>query len=409
MAESGDHLLRDGRDDVLIADTVWAGLHRAEPDRFARLLATRAAQGFTTVMLSLLPIAHDCSGEAATPTVGFDDAWWERAASLVGMVTEAGLDPMIMLQWVDYVPGSWASLDHPEFVMSDAQTLELVDAAVERLGTFGPIWSLSGDDTFTNPAGIERYRLIAQRVRERDPDALVTAHTGGWVNFPDAMAELVDFVGYQSGHDGANWGENPLRWNRYLAAHGRRMPRMNLEPPYEGHGFNGGEGRYTAREIRIASWRSLITGGGAGLAYGAHGLWSWHTEGQAFSSEDWSGMPFDVDVALGLPGANELGWLRDLAVEHRFWELADRGDLVVRDRSGITVGGTDDLSRLVVHAPHAFGFEVQVPHDAYRVDAWDAVAHEPVAARTRPGASGMLVVESPRELTEHAYVLTRRS
>lgn len=418
LAPSGDHLTCDGRDDFLLADTLWAAMHRAETERLATVLDRRRDQGFSGAMMSILPIAHDRSGQIRHPFRAGDDgnpdfgsldeAWLEHAAEVVEMVVERGLVPVLMLQWVNYVPGTWASREAPELVMNDADTLAMVDGVVGRLREFHPIWSVSGDDTFTSDAAVARYRLIAERVRELDPEALVTAHTGGWINLPDAIAEVVDFVGYQSGHDGANWDVNPQQWNHYLDTVATRRPAMNLEPPYEGHGYGSGRGRYLAREVREASWRSVLTGAGAGLGYGAHGLWSWHRAGESFSSEGWSGMPFDAMVAAELPGAGDVGWLREQAVTHRFWELVDRSDLSVQDTSGITVGATRDLARAVVYSPHAFRFEIQLKAADYDVEGWDIVRREPVPVTTSVGGSDMLVVETPERPGEHLYVLTRR-
>lgn len=417
LADDATHLLRDSEPDFLLMDTLWAALHRADMASFLEVLDLRRQQGFSGVMMSILPIAHDRSGDLHHPFPRHDDGtpdfsrldptWLDRAEAMIEAVVERDLVPMLMLQWVNYVPDTWASVEAPQFVMSDEETLAMVEAVVARFARFRPIWSTSGDETFISRAAIDRHVLIARRVRELD-DGLITAHTGGWIHFPEEINELVDFIGYQSGHDGANWKVNPQQWNRYLATLSHRHPAMNLEPPYEGHGYNSGEGRYRADDVRLASWRSVLTGAGAGLAYGAHGLWSWHHAGEEFSSEDWSGMPFDAMVALRLPGAPDVGWLRERAVEHRFWELVDRGDLVVRDRSGITVGATKDLARIVVHAPHPFRFEIQVDETAYDVIAYDICSHARVPVQRFAGESGKLNIATPERCSEHLYVLHRR-
>jgi len=419
LSPSGDHLLCDGRDDVVVADTLWAALHTAEPELFDELLRLRSQQGFNCVMLSVLPIAHDRSGSLHHPFLmnsdgspdfdRLDRAWLERATRMIDQVSAHGLTPMLMLQWVDYVPGTWASLAAPETVMTDHQTTDFVDAVVGAFAHAAPIWSVSGDDTFTNAVAVERYVRMAARLREIDPGCLVTAHTGGWINFPAELAEAVDFVGYQSSHGWDGWDLKPQQWNRYLAELPRRIPSMNLEPPYEGHGYGGGLGRYTAREVRLASWRSMITGGGAGIGYGAHGVWSWHLEGQCFSSEGWSGMPFDVAKAMRFPGAADVGWLGRVAVDHQFWRLADRADLVIGDSSGTTVGADAALETIVLHSPHAFPCEVLVTHDDYDVLAYDISAREPVPVKTQPGSEGRtLKILTPSNFSEHCYVLTRR-
>lgn len=417
LAPDGRHLQRDGADDVLLADTWWAALHRAPHSEFEDALDLRAEQGFNAVMMSLLPISHDASGEVWHPFVGgeagirtgdLEDAWLRHAESMLALTTDRGLTPVVMIQWVNYVPGTWASRERPDLVMSDEATIAFLDRVVPALLPHRPIWSLSGDDTFLTEQSVERYELIHERLRRHDPTGLVTAHTGGFVSLPQRVLDLTDLVGFQSGHDGANWADNPASWNHYLDAIGAHCPRINLEPPYEGHGYDSGAGRYDARRVRTAAWRSVLSGAGAGMAYGAHGLWSWHREGDPFSSEGWSGMPFDAMTALRFPGANDMTRLRELVLEHRMWRLGDRSDLVVRDRSGIRVGGSRDLDLVVVHAPHAFSFEVQVDAGAYDVHGYDLEHATAVEVPVSTGPSGRLVVETPRECVEHLYVLERR-
>ena len=418
IAADQRHLLRDGQDDFLLADTLWAALHRADDEGFRRVVQRRAQQGFTGLMMSLLPIAHDRSGDTRAPFhpaadgepdfSRIDQRWLHDARARVELVRAAGLTPVLMLQWVNYVPGTWGSADHPHLVMDREQTRCFVESVVPAFRDLHPIWSLSGDDTFTSRESVEHYRAVAPQVRRLDPDGLVTLHTGGWHNFPAQLDDLVDFVGFQSGHDGANWQQAPATWNHYLDQNLPRRPRMNLEPPYEGHGYNNSEGRYLAREVRIASWRSVLAGAGAGLGYGAHGLWSWHHRGEPFSSEDWSSMPFDALAALEFPGADDVAWLRQMVLRHQLWRVDDRADLVVRTRFGIQVGADAELSLLAIYAPHAFSFEVQVPAHEYEVQGHDVVTRRPVEVSTSVGGSGTLVIDTPLALTEHLYVLTRR-
>ncbi len=418
ISPNRDHLLRDGHPDVVVADTVWAALHSAEPEHFESLVKLRAEQGFNTIMMSLLPLAHDWSGLLHHPFQSepdgspdysrLDEAWLERAVGMVEVVTRHGLTPMLMLQWVDYVPGSWAALSAPERTMSAEDTKAFVQRMVPAFAHTQPIWSTSGDDTFNSSGAVERHSMIAELVRQLDPDAVITSHTGAWINFPAELAGLVDFIGYQSSH-GDDWATKPQHWNRYVACLPTRMPSMNLEPAYEAHGYGGGRGRFTGRDVRLASWRSMITGAGAGIGYGAHGVWSWHREGQPFSSEGYSSMPFDVEVAMRFSGASDIAWLGQVARLNEFWLLKDRSDLLFRDHSGATVGGSEDLGLVVVHSPDSLRCEIELEYDHYDVTGYDILARCPVHVRTSSGAGGRtIIIETPRHFSEFAYVLRRR-
>lgn len=91
---------------------------------------------------------------------------------------------------------------------------------------------------------------------------------------PDAFADSLDFFVYQSGHEADAQDRCHTLAEQYRSRI-LRKPVINLEPAYEQHGYHHGGGRFTAAQVRGASWWSMPGGACAGIGYGAHGVWQW--------------------------------------------------------------------------------------------------------------------------------------
>jgi hypothetical protein len=114
---------------------------------------------------------------------------------------------------------------------------------------------------------------------------------------------------YQSGHDLVT--QEYARTNAKLY-HDKsvKRPVINGEPCYEGHGYLGRYGRFSAFDVRRASWQSLLSGAKAGIGYGAHGTWCWHSPGLTFPSTIFSSEPYDWRKALIFEGAWDMAFAR---------------------------------------------------------------------------------------------------
>ena len=73
---------------------------------------------------------------------------------------------------------------------------------------------------------------------------------------------------------------------------------VNGESCYKGIGYHHRYGRFSAFYVRKAVWQSLLSGAKAGIAYGAHGLCSWHRAVMTFGQVgDWD-PPYPWSTAL---------------------------------------------------------------------------------------------------------------
>jgi hypothetical protein len=135
----------------------------------------------------------------------------------------------------------------------------------------------------------------------------------------------LDFLIYQSGHgDDARtleWihsGPVSTFWQKSPA-----RPLINLEPPYEGHLGYQSRKPHTDYVTRRAIYWSLLNAPTAGVTYGAHGVWSWHTKpGEPPMDHPTTGVAKTWREALRFPGSTQMKHLGEMFRSIEWWELA---------------------------------------------------------------------------------------
>ncbi|WP_410813863.1 DUF4038 domain-containing protein [Micromonospora sp. 067-2] len=419
FTRDGRRLLRDGRPTFLLADAAWAAFVRAEPHEWADYLALRRAQGFTALLISVLPIPHDQSvgpGDRRPFTVDVggrrrsaepDAAYLRRARLMVEAALDHGLTPVLALLWHNYVPGTWGAELTPHAPMDAAQTRTYVQLALAAFAGLDVIYSISGDEAYADAAQTARYRQVLDEVRAAAPTSLVTAHPATGQLPPSSLTHRLDLLGYQSGHDVDHLDRCPDlagELSRRLPA----RPVLNLEPCHEGHGRVGGAGRHGPGAVRAAIWSSVLGGATAGVGYGAHGVWSWHRQGDAFGNAPFSRQPYPVDHAMHLDGALDAALVRRLVEEHDLFDLLPRQRLLGGDQPRIRAAATAGLATVAIYAPP--GLPVLLPaylaeHDVLTVNL---NRRRPVATRLGTDPSGRLVLDAELPGADLLHLLRRR-
>jgi hypothetical protein len=321
IAGDGRSFQLDGTDAFIVADTVWSAFADAETNEWRQYVRRRAEQGFTHLLISVLPILHDRSvrDSAVEPFAknaageyryeSPEERYFSRARELVSIAHDEGLRCCLVLLWCCYVPGTWGADRTPWAPIPPKQRSAYLDLAVDRFADLDPILIVSGDDAFSLESANEVYHDALRQVTARAPQLLTTMHSTPRAMLPDDIAAdpALDFYSYQAGH---TFAEQHLTWDlaeQYLGCTVRR-PIVDLEPCYEGHGYGhgGGGDRWDRRQVRAATWWSILGGASAGIGYGAHGLWQWHRPGTRFTSPGFSLEPFPWEVALQFPGADDV-------------------------------------------------------------------------------------------------------
>ena len=205
--------------------------------------------------------------------IQMNSRFYQRLDKRIDAVNSRGFLAAVVLTWALRAEDSGNAL-------SEANVIRLIRYLESRYGAHHVVWILTGDTTYEGASG-ERWKRIGRAVFDGRAHAPVSTHPNSlrwpWASFRDE--KWLDFIIYQSGHgdDGKtlrwihsgppsqHWQESPSR------------PFINLEPPYEGHLGYQSRKPHTDYSTRRAIYWSLINAPTAGVTYGAHGVWSWHT------------------------------------------------------------------------------------------------------------------------------------
>jgi hypothetical protein len=383
IAPSRDHLLKDGKKLFLLADTAWSAFTNATLEEWEHYLDQRVRQGFNAVLINILPqwdrsgselelhpfrLRSDRSYDYLKP----DEAYFGRAARMLQMAVAKGVKPALVLLWADHVPGTWLNRALPEHVMPPENFNWYVVYVVENFRTYDPIYLVSGDTDFESEETVQCYLAALEVLKSIVPEALAAFHISGFqASLPPRLAASphLDLYLYQSGHL-PQAQPNAYRYAERFASESVKRPLLNAEPCYEGFGFE--EKRFSAGEVRRAIWQSLLSGAKSGVAYGAHGIWSWHRQGKGFPPSDahidtpYNCLPpYDWRAALGFGGAWDAGFARWLYETMDLFALEPLQALVEGNEE-IRLSATPDLARVAIYSPGPA--EVRLNLDLTRYD-----------------------------------------
>lgn len=334
------HLEKDGNPFLYAADTLWAAFTHVALDDWEDYLLTRRAQGFNAVQVSLLPILKHASGVAqpfpSTASGGFrfddlDRRYLERVVSMLARAREAGITPVVILFWTDYVAGTTAAARHDR-IIPDALIDSLTDTFVDTIAPFEPVLVVAGDTDFPVEGVDATYLRILERIRARAPGLLTAIHVSAdTVRLPVTLERsgLLDLHLFQSGHSSSEQARAFTVPDANRAAH---VPQVliNGEPCYEGMGHFERFGRFDAGDVRRAIWQSFLATGGAGVTYGAHGVWQWHQAPERPEAQGAFSHPFEWPDAMRLPGARTVGDLRHIVERFELYAMEPRQGVIER-------------------------------------------------------------------------------
>lgn len=420
VSADGRSLLRGGSPFFYTADTPWYGFLRPTDEEWDYYLRYRAEQGFNVLQVSLLPIVHEIAepdpwspfawtSEGAPDLSAFDPEYFARAADRVRRAQEHGFTCAVAVLWANYVPDTWAARRDPRFVLTEEQSSVLLQMTAQALAPYDPILMISGDTDFP-AAAVDRFAAALKEAKLLAPRCLTTLHTQPRATVPDtlsAMAEL-DLHTYQSGHTVGVHEQQVVADAEGYASASVRRPVIDAEPCYEQHGYGHSYGRFTAHDIRRASWTAVLAGASAGIGYGAHGIFQWHRAGQPFAGEGFSSTPYDWREVLHAPGAADVTALRDLVETHGLHGLQARQDLLRDAPEGVRAATTPDGSAVVVYMPWPVALDVDLPDaDQWTVRLWSLDDRRRRHPRTTPTAKG-LRVDMSSAIADSVVLLTRR-
>lgn len=233
-----------------------------------------------------------------------------------------------------------------------------VDYVVDRFSEYNPIYLISGDTGFKSEKASRYYLKAMEIIKDKTPEALTTLHIrGGEHELDDRLidSECLDFYMYQSCHF-----LEKLEWAYKLPEKFRKKkvtrPIINGEPCYEGiTDLETHEERVRRSDTRKAIWQSLLSGAGTGIAYGAHGLWSWHKKGMDFGGETAFDTPFTWSNALRFDGADDAVKAKYIFETYNLFGCEPK-DWILNDTQEIRVAAKNE--NFAIYTPHNKTIEV---------------------------------------------------
>jgi Protein of unknown function (DUF4038)/Domain of unknown function (DUF5060)/Putative collagen-binding domain of a collagenase len=319
-------------------DTVWYGPILSTKGDWNTYLADRVGKRFDVVHFNVVAprngVAADENGEISftgEKHIRMNPRFYQRLDERIDAVTSHGLLAAIVLTWGLRPVDSGNSL--PE-----AEVVRLIRYLESRYGANHVVWIVTGDNAYEGAAG-ERWKRIGRAAFDGRAHAPVTTHPVGmhwpWESFRDE--KWLDFIIYQSGHgDDAK----TLRWihSGPPSQHWQDPPPrpfINLEPPYEGHlGYQSRQPHSDYATRRAIYW-SLLNAPTAGVTYGAHGVWSWHTAvGQPPTDHPNTGVAKTWREALSFPGSTQMKYLEEFFTSIPWWTLRPDANLLAEQPGG---------------------------------------------------------------------------
>jgi Protein of unknown function (DUF4038) len=403
LAPAHDHFLHQGQPFFYLADTVWAAFSNVTMEEWARYLDIRRTQGFTALQISILPITHDRSvppTEVAPFRLTADGRWdfdhpnevyFSRAETMLEMAATRGFLPVLTVLWCSYVPDTRCSRGIPiPSAMEPDQVAPYATMVTRRFKRFNPIMMISGDTRFESDAEAIYYSAALKSVKADWPEALISMHLHPEGELPPPFDTLVDFYSFQSGHH----GEQPDRAWRFaekFCAYPRRVPVLNSEPCYEGHGRLTPDGsRWSQGEVRKAAWQSLMAGAKMGVAYGAHGAWSFHRRGFNFLARSRSLEPYDWEDSLHFPGAWDMGIARWLFETKNLFAL-NPSDILTSGAPEARAMQSADGNRIAIYVPSPTDISIAIDLRGFRISAFDLAERRAFQPEVEAGPTSLIV------------------
>ncbi|WP_019909493.1 apiosidase-like domain-containing protein [Paenibacillus sp. HW567] len=354
----------NGKPFFYLADTVWSAFTNASMQEWAEYLEYRKMQGFNVLQINILRQWDASESDIAIEPFGLDpngyydyhklnEDYFERADEMLGMAVEQGFVPALVLLWCNYVPDTWASMFQKDNKMPLDCVEPYVSYVVKRFSKFNPIFLVSGDTDFPNETANAYYMKALETACSVSPSSLKTLHIQGRLReIPDSLEqhEGIDFYMYQSGHN-SQYQSTAYEIAQHFYKKSWIRPVLNGEPCYEQISYSRNVyGRYSRFDVRKAAWQSLLAGGGAGVTYGAHGIWSWHKKGKRFGIVEGEGFdqPYDWRDALRFEGAWDYSFIKYIFENYNLTGLQP-AEILLNPSPEIRAAVSDDT--IVIYVP----------------------------------------------------------
>lgn len=387
ISKDKSFFLRDEEKFFFLADTCWSAFTNISFSEWEEYLDYRKYQRFNVVQINILPQwdASESDIDILPFKVNSDGTWdygaineeyFKRAEKMVKIAVEKGFTPALVVLWCNYVPETWASKMISERVIP----IEYIDKYVEYVGNifnkFNPIFMISGDTNFESEVAVNYYRKALDIIKKIDAKATTTMHIcGRLMDMAEEFenSEDLDFYMFQSGHNSSHMDMPYLLAEKFYNKKVKK-PAINSEPCYEGMGYSRNVyGRFTRLDVRKALWQSLLSGAGAGITYGAHGIWSWHKKGKGFGIKgEGFDSPYTWSEALRFDGAWDYSYAKWIFETYDLFGIKPIEGLIKKS-SEIRMSATENLETILIYVPVNTTLVIDKEFENYEFELVDLV------------------------------------
>jgi hypothetical protein len=355
-----------------LGDTAWEMVWKSTLPQAKAFILDRRAKGFTTLQivstshLSLLA-ENNTNGEAwyiNNDHERINPAYFRYLDTLVQFCNDNDIIPVLVPIW-GHITKAQPSPYYPAAQQVSEENARLIARHVAaRYAGHQVFWIIGGDNRYETPAQKAFWASIAATVHSASGrDHLTTVHPAGYqhsLDYFDNTTPWIDFTMYQSSHVSMNndypWRAAQRGWNAQPP-----KPTLNGEAVYEdiydnlwepGDTNRVATQRITPVNIRKASYESVLNGAIVGITYGANGIFQWSVPNNmgAFYPR------VPVDSAKNFIGSTQIGILKRLMQQHRWFEFAPRPSLLVSapDTRHIPIAGS--ARHIVCYLPESTSF-----------------------------------------------------
>lgn len=354
----------DGTPFLWTGCTAWNGALLSSEAEWEKYLSQRVATGYSVIQFVTTQWRGgetDSEGRVAFTGSGkieINPEFFSRLDKKIDHVNAHGLLAAPVILWA--LPFGQARHLSPGYYLPQDEAIRLARYIVARYGANHVSWVLGGDGRYVEEYE-QRWKNIGRGVfGDGEYQGIVSQHPHGrsWIGRAYRDEAWLDVIGYQSSHGNqanvVNWinsGPPSRDWDKLPA-----RPIINMEPNYEEIFF-----RITARDVRNASYWSLLATPVAGITYGAYGIWPWLQEGneiQNHGSPSIDGREYTPWYdSINLPGSIQVGYLAAFFRNLEWWRLRPAPGLLVSQPGAetfnhfISVAATDDKSLIVAYLP----------------------------------------------------------
>ncbi|WP_247235326.1 DUF4038 domain-containing protein [Telluribacter sp. SYSU D00476] len=411
----------DGTPFFWAACTAWNGTLKSTEQEWDTYLANRSQNGYSVIQFVTTQWRggdKNSRGEVAiegSGKISINPSFFQHLDGKVDKINEYGLVAAPVLLWA--LPAVQGRELSPGYYLPEEEAILLARYMVARYGGHQVVWILGGDGKYTDNLE-QRWKNIGRGVFGDEhgnarPPGVVAQHPqgGSWIGEVYANEPWLDIVGYQSGHNSGAGAVNFItkghvatKWDKLPA-----RPLINMEPVYEEIGP-----KITAKDVRSASYWSILAAPTSGITYGANGIWPWLRTGEHILNHGSKGEGSSRwNESIKLPGGTQVGYLAQFMRQLDWWNLKPAPNLLVVQPGDkqynhfVSVSRTDDGNTLVAYLPTSTPIQLyNLANTTYTAQWFNPVSNQTTSGKVQT-SKGVLSATPPAGGDDWVLVLRR--